>query len=114
MFRQKSSRQLGIIAFAGAVGGGDEAAEITVALPVFRQQGKVMTSLKGYLGTDNTPHIQGTGNLSKAHCSAQVIMVGDGKSPVTQFFCSQQHFLQRGGAVMKRIIAVAMAMWRAP
>jgi hypothetical protein len=35
-------------------------------------------------------------------------VVGEGQGPVTEFFGAQQEFLQRRGAVVERIIAVAV------
>ena len=105
---RRAGVQFRVIALAGAMGGGDETAQVAVALAVFSQQSKVIAAFKGYFGADDALYFQGTGKLGEAHGPAEVIMVGEGQGPVTQLFGPQQQLLQRRGPVMKRIVAVAM------
>jgi hypothetical protein len=88
MFRQEFRKQLRRVTLTGAVSSRDESAQVAVALLVFCQQGKMVSTPEGYLGSNNARYLQGTCQPGELHCSAEVIMVGDGKSPVTQFLRS--------------------------
>jgi hypothetical protein len=88
--------------------GSDEAAEVTVALPVPDYQSEVVPALERYLGTDDTVDIKGFRQLRKPHGPAEIVMVSDGECLVPEVFRSYHELFQRRGPVVERIVAVAM------
>ena len=85
-------------------------ADITVAMPVFGQQGKVIAVLDGYLRADNTVESQRFRQMGKAHRPAEVIMVGDSHGTIVQLHCTKHKLLQRGCTVVKGVVAVTVKL----
>ena len=70
----------------------------------------MIAAFEGYFRADDALHLQRVGKLGEAHRPAEVIVVGEGQGTVAELFGPQQQFLQRRGAVVERVIAVAVKL----
>ena len=113
MFGQHAGVKPGMASLAEYMGGGDEAAEVGVALARFGQQSQVTLiigarPLEGDLGTDDGMNVQGAGGAGELHGPAQVVVVGEGQGGVAQSRCASQQLVGEGCSFLEGEVAVAV------
>ena len=99
-------RQVGLP--AGQAGGGEEAAEVSVAPLVLAEEGEVMARLQGDLGAGDRAQASGAGAPSELHRPADAVVVGEGEGIVAQPARPQHQPLDVRGAFEEGEVGVAV------
>ncbi len=99
-----------LFALACEVGGGEQAAEVAVALGRLREQREVVAVGERQLGACDGADAKGFRGLGELHRSVEAVVIGEGEGLVAQFPGAQHQVVGAGGAVEQRPAGVEVEL----